>query len=164
MSSPIRPSAAADKNAVADATSQTKVKRAATRAPSLKAVAQEKIDQTPAPQAPKINPEIDAKLDAFIQKEKPLFDHYTKIIAENPQRAVRMLMLNKMQQSEYRQRQQQTTVERLKQWVEARPEISERISAQIAKLPEDKRQGAFVNIANRAVIAESTRQSSGQRV
>ncbi len=163
MAIPLQAAVAAT-NTVAAAPAATVVKTAQavaakkpTRAPTLKAVAEEKIAEQKV-QAPRVNPEIDAKLDAFIQKEKPLHAHYQKIVAENPERAVRMLMLNKMTQAEYRQRQQQTTFDRLKQWVAARPEVAEKINQQIAKLPEDKREGAFVNIANRAVISESTRQ------
>lgn len=56
--------------------------------------------ETATPAARPINPEVDARLNAYIENNQRDFAHYTKLVAEDPQRAVRTLLLKDMTKHE----------------------------------------------------------------
>ena len=64
----------------------------------------------------RVNPEIDAKLNRFIQENPDLHGYYNGLSKEQ---LIRKLMLGKMQKGEYSQRRNQE----IAQWVEEHPEV-----------------------------------------
>ena len=81
--------------------------------PSLKQAIADKKAQEPALRR---NPEIDAKLDKFIQENPKLLEYYQGLSKDE---LIRKQMLGKMQRSEYTNGRN----EEIKAWVEEHPEI-----------------------------------------
>ena len=105
--------------------------------PSLKqAVAERKAQEATL----RRNPEIDAKLDRFIQENSKLREYYDGLSKED---LIRKLMLGKMQRSEYSNGRN----EEIKAWVEEHPEIKAKIEARLRNVPEQNRERAFINAA-----------------
>jgi hypothetical protein len=80
-----------------------------------------------------INPQVNARLDAYIGARSGDFDHYAKLVRENPERAVRTLMLKDM----FRHEREMKMVE--KQLPEARRifgELPKDVQAEIQKKVE----------------------------
>ena len=101
------------------------------------------------------NPEIDAKLDRFIQENSKLREYYEALPKEE---LIRKLMLGKMQRSEYAE----TRNGEIKAWVEENPEIRKRIEDRIRNVPEANRQRAFINAAKQEAMNQAVR-SNGVR-
>jgi hypothetical protein len=97
-------------------------------------------------QEPKINPEIDQKIDKFIGENPKLFEYYNGLSKE---RLVRAQMLNRANEAERKVKIAARQVEGLQKWVADRPEIAAKIEAKLANVPDDKKIGAFVNVARR---------------
>ena len=89
------------------------------------------------------NPEIDAKLDAFIGQNPKLIEYYNGIGKDE---LIRKLMLGKMQRSEYTNGRNAE----IKTWVEANPEIKAKIEERIRNVPPVNRERAFINAAKAA--------------
>ena len=105
--------------------------------PSLKqAVAERKAQEATL----RRNPEIDAKLDRFIQENSKLREYYDGLSKED---LIRKLMLGKMQRSEYSNGRNQE----IKAWVEEHPDIKAKIEARLRNVPEQNRERAFINAA-----------------
>ncbi len=118
--------------------------------PSLKeAVAAKKATQEPTLRR---NPEIDAKLDRFIEANPDLREYYEKLSKEE---LIRKLMLGKMQRSEYANGRNAE----IKAWVEEHPEIKERIEARIKNVPEQNRERAFINAAKTEAMNQTVRRN-----
>lgn len=115
--------------------------------PSLKQTVAEKKAQE---HTVKVNPEIDAKLDRFIQEKPDLFGYYNELSKEQ---LIRKLMLAKMQRSEYGQRNNQ----QIMSWVDERPEVKARIEERIKNVPAENRQRAFLNAAKTEAMKEGMR-------
>ncbi len=86
------------------------------------------------------NPEIDAKLDAFIGQNPKLIEYYNGLGKDE---LIRKLMLGKMQRSEYTNGRNAE----IKSWVEENPDIKAKIEARIRNVPAANRERAFVNAA-----------------
>jgi len=105
--------------------------------PSLKqAVAERKAQEATL----RRNPEIDAKLDRFIQENSKLREYYDGLSKDD---LIRKLMLGKMQRSEYSNGRNQE----IKAWVEEHPDIKAKIEARLRNVPEQNRERAFINAA-----------------
>ena len=103
------------------------------------------------------NPEIDAKLDRFIEANPDLREYYEKLSKDE---LIRKLMLGKMQRAEYANGRNAE----IKAWVEEHPEIKERIEAKIRNVPEQNRERAFINAAkSEAMNATVRRNGNGIR-
>ena len=100
------------------------------------------------------NPEIDAKLDKFIQQSPDLLAYYNGLSKDE---LVRKVMLGKMQRSEYTQRRNQEIAE----WVEEHPEVKAKIEDRIRNVPAENRQRAFINAAKTEAMNQGLRQSNG---
>ena len=121
--------------------------------PSLKQAVAEKKAQEPTLRR---NPEIDAKLDRFIQENSKLREYYEGLSKDE---LIRKLMLGKMQRNEYTNGRNQEILA----WVEENPEIKAKIEARVRNVPEQNRERAFINAAkteamNQAVQAPRIRQ------
>ena len=100
------------------------------------------------------NPEIDAKLDQFIQANPKLHEYYHGLGKDE---LVRKLMLGKMQRSEFTQRRN----EELVQWVNEHPEIKSRVEERIRNVPADRRERAFLTAAKTLAMNQGMRISHG---
>lgn len=97
-------------------------------------------------QAPKENAEINAKIDAYIQANPRLYQYYQGL---DKDRLVRTAMLTRMQEDERKLKYQERELQNLKQWVDQRPELKEKIAKQLEGVASEKLNGAFVNIVRR---------------
>ena len=105
--------------------------------PSLsKQVADKKAQE----QKPRVNPEIDAKLDNFIKQNSDLFGYYNE---HSKEQLIRKLMLAKMRKSDYTHDRN----EALTAWVNEHPEIKAKVEERIKNVPEANRQRAFLQAA-----------------
>jgi hypothetical protein len=110
------------------------------------------------PAGPKINPEVDAKIDEFIAKNQGLYDHY---MAQDKTVLARKLMLNRMRISE----SMDTKVNALREVVDSNPELKARVDATMARIPAEKRGQAFRNIAQAAIADQAVAaQRTGPKI
>lgn len=96
------------------------------------------------------NPEIDAKLDRFIQENPDLREYYNQFSKDE---LIRKLMLAKMQRSEYTAGRN----EELKAWVEEHPDVKAKIEERIRNVPAKNRESAFINAAKREALNQTVR-------
>jgi hypothetical protein len=99
------------------------------------------------------NPEIDAKLDAFIGENPKLVEYYNGLSKDE---LIRKLMLGKMQRSEYTNQRNQEIVA----WVEEHPEIKAKVEQRIRNVPPENRERAFITAA-KSLALNQTVQSRG---
>ena len=115
--------------------------------PSLKEAVADKKAQEPTLRK---NPEIDAKLDKFIQENPKLLEYYSALSKDD---LIRKQMLGKMQRSEYTNGRN----EEIKAWVEEHPEIKSKIEERIRNVPEANRERAFINAAKTEAMNQTVR-------
>ena len=115
--------------------------------PTLKQSIAEKKAQEPALRR---NPEIDAKLDRFMQENSKLREFYQGLSKED---LIRKLMFAKMQRSEYTTGRNQE----IRAWVEEHPEIKAKIEERIRNVPEANRERAFLNAAKTEAMNQTVR-------
>jgi hypothetical protein len=115
----------------------------------------EQVAARKAQQKPELrrNPEIDAKLDAFIAENPKLVEYYNGLSKED---LIRKLMLGKMQRSEYTNQRNQEIVA----WVEENPEIKAKVEQRIRNVPPENRERAFITAA-KSLALNHTVQSRG---
>lgn len=95
----------------------------------------------------RINPEVDARLTQFMEANSKNTEYYRKLVKENPERAVRALMLNRMFRHEDRMRLVEKQMPLVKEWVEQTPGMMERIMQRVQKVNPFYRERAFVSEA-----------------
>lgn len=115
--------------------------------PSLKQAVAEKKAQEPTLRR---NPEIDAKLDKFIQENPKLHDYYQGLSKDD---LVRKQMLGKMQKSEYSSKRN----EELKSWVNEHPDVKTKVEERIKNVPVANRERAFINAAKTEAMNQTVR-------
>ncbi len=115
--------------------------------PSLKQAVAEKKAQEPTLRR---NPEIDAKLDKFIQENPKLIEYYQGLSKDD---LIRKQMLGKMQRSEYANGRN----EEIKTWVEEHPEIKAKIEERLRNVPAANRERAFINAAKTEAMNQTVR-------
>lgn len=96
------------------------------------------------------NPEIDARLDAFIGNRPELFEYYNGYSKEE---LIRKFMLEKMQQKEGTALRN----DEIRAWVEKNPVVKARIEEKIRNVPEANRTQAFMNVARKEVMNHTLR-------
>jgi len=113
----------------------------------------------------RVNPEIDRRLDAFMQANDKMTEYYAKLVKENPDRAVRAFMLTKMFKHEAQLRVTERQAPQAKEWLDQQePSIKQRIMDRLQKINPFYREKALV----REIAREKTRidftpkQSLGQ--
>ena len=115
--------------------------------PSLKQAVADKKAQEPTLRR---NPEIDAKLDKFIQENPKLLEYYSALSKDE---LIRKQMLGKMQRSEYTNGRN----EEIRAWVEEHPEIKAKIAERMRNVPEANRERAFINAAKTEAMNQTVR-------
>lgn len=101
-------------------------------------------------QDPPRNAELDAKIDAFIKENREL---YEKINGYSKEYLVRQKMLSLMEARSYRQARNQEILE----WVEQNPDVKARVAERVRHVPEERRQGAFLNVAKKEAQQQGMR-------
>ena len=115
----------------------------------------------------KTNPDIDRRLDGFMQANSKQTDYYTKLVNENPERAVRTFMLGKMMRYEAEQRTATRLAPQAKEWLEKQaPEVQQRVHEKIERYSPLYREKAAVRIIGeeKAKLDFNPKQSLAQGV
>ncbi|MCE0497992.1 MAG: hypothetical protein LV481_08620 [Methylacidiphilales bacterium] len=102
----------------------------------------------------RVNPEIDRRLDGFMQANTKLTDYYTTLVKQHPERAVRAFMLTKMFRHEADMRQTARQAPQAKEWLDQQePSLKQRILERLEKINPFYREKALV----REIAREKTR-------
>ena len=102
----------------------------------------------------RINPEVNNRLDGFIQANSKMNDYYTSLVKEHPERAVRAFMLGKMFKHEAELRQTARQAPQAKEWLDQQePSLKQRIMDRIEKINPFYREKALV----REITREKTK-------
>jgi hypothetical protein len=95
----------------------------------------------------RINPEVDARLSAFMANNSRATEYFTKLVRENPTHAVRTIMLPKMFRYEAEQRMSARMAPQAREWFEQQgPEVRQRIMDRLDKVAPFYRETASVRI------------------
>lgn len=94
------------------------------------------------------NPEMDARLDSFMKADSKSTEYFTKLVAENPERAVRKLMLNEMQKHDNDMKYVAKMKPQVEKWIgEQSPEVVKRIHDRIQNVPPIYQEKALIRAA-----------------
>ena len=113
----------------------------------------------------RVNPEVDRRLDAFMQSNSKLTDYYTGLVKDHPERAIRSFMLGKMFKHEAEQRQALRQAPQAKEWLEKQsPEVQQRVAERLQKVTPFHREKAEVRIIaqEKSRLDFTPRQAFGQ--
>ena len=98
----------------------------------------------------RINPEVNNRLDGFIQANPKMTDYYTSLVKEHPERAVRSFMLGKMFRHEAEMRQTARQAPQAKEWLEQQePTLKQKIMDRLEKINPFYREKALVREISR---------------
>ena len=100
--------------------------------------------------APRINEKVDQKLTTFMADNPKATEYYRTLVKDDPERAVRTIMLAKLNKYEDQMRLVEKQMPLVKQWVDQTPGMREKIEAKIKDVNPIYREIAFVNEAMRA--------------
>ena len=102
----------------------------------------------------RINPEVNNRLDGFIQANPKMNDYYASLVKEHPDRAVRSFMLGKMFRHEAELRQTARQAPQAKEWLDQQePSLKQRIMERLEKINPFYREKALV----REIAREKTK-------
>ena len=127
--------------------------------PQQAALSEERILRT--------NPEIDRRLDGFMQANSKLTDYYTALVKEHPERAIRAFMLTKMFKHEAELRVAIRQAPQAKEWLgQQSPEVKQRVAERLEKISPFYREKATVRVIaqEKAKLDFTPRQSVGQGI
>jgi len=117
-----------------------------------------------APQEPptyRINPEVEAKIDAYI-KENPKYWNYLQAMPRD--RLERTVVLNEVRQIDRQQRVREFTMNR----INANPELKRAYETLVKDVPEDQREEVMSQMARQkqrtVARSQEQRQTQGQTV
>jgi hypothetical protein len=95
----------------------------------------------------RVNPEVDRRLDGFMQANSKLTEYYTNLVKEHPDRAVRAFMLGKMFKHEAELRVVARQAPQAKEWLEQQsPEVKQRVAERLEKVSPFNREKAAVRV------------------
>ncbi len=117
---------------------------------------QEIADKKAKESALRRNPEVDAKLDAFIKDNPKLMQYYQQFSKDE---LIRKAMLAKLQRNEVTERRSAS----IKEWVEANPSIKTKIEERLRNVPEEHRERAFIAAAKSEAANQTLQTSRGVR-
>ncbi len=98
----------------------------------------------------RVNAAIDARLDKFMADNPEMTEYYTKLVKENPDRAIRSFALRSMFKQEDMTRQIERQMPQVKQWVSEHPGLEQQIESKIRTTNPISRMAAFITEAIRA--------------
>ena len=107
----------------------------------------------------RINPEVDAKIDAYI-KENPKYWTYVQAMPRD--RLERTVVLNEVREIDRQQRMREGVMNQINR----NPEMKRAYDLLVKDLPEDQKEGVIAQIARQArrAVARSQGQSRAQGV
>ena len=114
---------------------------------------------------PRVNEDVEKRLNPYIAANKGAEVRYTKLVKEDPERAVRTLMLKDMQSHEGGMRLVEKQLPAAKEWYDKqKPEVKKQIDKRIAEVDPYLKDKAFVqavvrerNWQNRLPLAQAAR-------
>jgi hypothetical protein len=115
----------------------------------------------------RVNPEIDRRLDGFMQANTKLTDYYANLVKEHPERAVRAFMLGKMFKHEAELRVVTRQAPQAKEWLDQQsPEVKQRVAERLEKVTPFYREKAAVRVIaqEKAKLDFTPRTSVGQGI
>jgi hypothetical protein len=115
----------------------------------------------------RVNPEIDRRLDGFMQANTKLTDYYANLVKEHPERAVRAFMLGKMFKHEAELRVVTRQAPQAKVWLDQQsPEVKQRVAERLEKVTPFYREKAAVRVISqeKAKLDFTPRPSVGQGI
>ncbi len=102
----------------------------------------------------RINPEVNNRLDGFLQANPKIAAYYTALVKDHPERAVRSFMLGKMFRHEAEMRQTARQAPQAKEWLDAQePTLKQKIMDRLEKINPFYREKALV----REITREKTK-------
>lgn len=108
------------------------------------------------PRPPRVNEDVERRLNPYIAANKGDFERYTKLVNENPERAVRTLMLKDLDTHESEMRFTEKQLPAAKEWYDKQsPEVRKLIDERVAESDPYYKTKAFVN----AVVRERNWQN-----
>lgn len=108
---------------------------------------------------PKINPQVNERLDRFIAAKPADFARYQRLVSENPEHAVRTLMLKDMFSHEREMRLVEKQLPEAKRWLEQQaPDVQDQIRKRLEGVDPMFHDKALVN----EVFSHMTRQSMAE--
>ncbi len=115
----------------------------------------------------RVNPEVDRRLDGFMQANSKLTEYYASLVKEHPERAVRSFMLGKMFKHEAELRQTARQAPQAKEWLDQQsPDVKQRVAERLEKINPFYREKAAVRVIaqEKAKLDFTPRQGIGQGV
>ena len=113
----------------------------------------DKVGEQPPQSQFKENPEINAKIDDYIQANPK---HWQYIQSMPPDRMARALVLNEVQKNERMQKMDAAILRKLDQ----NPEMKQSIANIVKTMPEDQRERATISLARKAMQTTAPRQAT----
>jgi hypothetical protein len=96
------------------------------------------------------NDQIDARLTKFMADNPEITEHYTKLVKENPDRAIRSFMLRTMFKHEAIAERNTLQAPQVREWANQNPEVAQKVAAQIKTMNPIMRAAAFIRGIGRA--------------
>ena len=113
----------------------------------------------------RVNPEIDRRLDGFLQANSKLTEYYTTLVKEHPDRAVRAFMLTKMFRHEAELRVIARQAPQAKEWLEQQsPEVKQRVAERLEKINPFYREKAAVRVISQEKAKLDFTPRAGQSI
>jgi hypothetical protein len=113
----------------------------------------------------RVNPEIDRRLDGFLQANSKLTEYYTTLVKEHPDRAVRAFMLTKMFRHEAELRVIVRQAPQAKEWLEQQsPEVKQRVAERLEKINPFYREKAAVRVISQEKAKLDFTPRAGQSI
>jgi hypothetical protein len=108
----------------------------------------------------RVNPDVNNRLDGFIQANPKMHDYYSALVKQHPERATRAFMLNKMFKHEAEMRVTARQAPHAKEWLDQQePSLKQRIMERLEKINPFYREKALV----REIAREKTRIDFNQK-
>lgn len=116
---------------------------------------------------PRVNEDVERRLNPYIEANQEALARYTKLVKEDPNRAVRLLMLKDMHAHEGEMRMVDKQMPAAKEWYDKQTmEVKKAIDRRIAEVHPYNRDQAFVqavvrerNWQNRLPLAQTPRSA-----
>ncbi len=96
------------------------------------------------------NDQIDARLNKFIADNPEINDHYTKLVKEHPDRAIRSLMLRSMFKHERVAERNALQAPQAREWANQNPALAQEVAAKIKTTNPIMRAAQFIRGIGRA--------------
>lgn len=96
------------------------------------------------------NDQIDARLTKFMADNPDITEHYTKLVKENPDRAIRSFMLRTMFKHEAIAERNSLQGPQVREWANQNPEVAQRVAEKIKTTNPIMRAAAFIRGIGRA--------------